>query len=192
MSGETIHERYMRLALEEAKEANRLGEIPVGAVVVRRGQVLGRGHNLRQTGHSALAHAEVLALEEACRFVGDWRLDGCDLYVTLEPCAMCAGAVLNSRISRVFYGAADPKEGAVCGMLRLFDLPYGNRPDYEEMCIRDSIIPAGTVSPYSLYSEEIATFGADEVYDQLDSQGFINLFGLPIKVKALLDEKLGK
>ena len=71
MSGETIHERYMRLALEEAKEANRLGEIPVGAVVVRRGHILGRGHNLRQTGHSALAHAEVLALEEACRFVGD-------------------------------------------------------------------------------------------------------------------------
>ena len=131
MNGETIHERYMRLALEEAKEANRLGEIPVGAVVVRRGHILGRGHNLRQTGHSALAHAEVLALGEACRFVGDWRLDGCDLYVTLEPCAMCAGAVLNSRISRVFYGAADPKEGAVCGMLRLFDLPYGNRPDYE-------------------------------------------------------------
>ena len=84
MSGETIHERYMRLALEEAKEANRLGEIPVGAVVVRRGHILGRGHNLRQTGHSALAHAEVLALEEACRFVGDWRLDGCDLYVTLD------------------------------------------------------------------------------------------------------------
>lgn len=109
MSGETIHERYMRLALEEAKEANRLGEIPVGAVVVRRGHILGRGHNLRQTGHSALAHAEVLALEEACRFVGDWRLDGCDLYVTLEPCAMCAGAVLNSRISRVFYGAGRPQ-----------------------------------------------------------------------------------
>ena len=131
MSGETMHERYMSLALEEAREAERLGEIPVGAVVVWRGEVLGRGHNLRQTRHSALAHAEVLAIEAACRRIGDWRLDGCDLYVTLEPCVMCAGAILNSRISRVFYGAADPREGAVCGMLRLFDLPYGNRPDYE-------------------------------------------------------------
>lgn len=131
MSGETMHERYMSLALEEAREAERLGEIPVGAVVVRRGEVLGRGHNLRQTRHSALAHAEVLAIEAACRRIGDWRLDGCDLYVTLEPCVMCAGAILNSRISRVFYGAADPREGAVCGMLRLFDLPYSNRPDYE-------------------------------------------------------------
>ena len=110
MSGETMHERYMRLALEEAREAERLGEIPVGAVVVWRGEVLGRGHNLRQTRHSALAHAEVLAIEAACRRIGDWRLDGCDLYVTLEPCVMCAGAILNSRISRVFYGAADPRE----------------------------------------------------------------------------------
>lgn len=131
MREETMHERYMQMALEEAEKAGRLGEIPVGAVVVRQGEVLGRGHNLRQTGHSALAHAEVLAIEEACRLTGDWRLDGCDLYVTLEPCAMCAGAVLNSRISRVFYGASDPREGAVCGMLRLFDLPYGSRPDYE-------------------------------------------------------------
>ena len=94
MREETMHERYMRMALEEAEKAGRLGEIPVGAVVVRQGEVLGRGHNLRQTGHSALAHAEVLAIEEACRLTGDWRLDGCDLYVTLEPCAMCAGAVL--------------------------------------------------------------------------------------------------
>lgn len=131
MRRETIHERYMRLALEQAKLAAQLDEIPVGAVVIRQGEVLGRGHNLRQSRHSALAHAEVLAIEEACRRCGDWRLSGCDLYVTLEPCAMCAGAIINSRISRVFYGAADPREGAVCGILRLFDLPYNVRPDYE-------------------------------------------------------------
>ena len=131
MSGETIHERYMRLAqivpttqyVTAPDHYRTHGNFPQPVCFF--------GFFQRQTGHSALAHAEVLALEEACRFVGDWRLDGCDLYVTLEPCAMCAGAVLNSRISRVFYGAADPKEGAVCGMLRLFDLPYGNRPDYE-------------------------------------------------------------
>ncbi len=131
MRRESIHERYMRLALEQAKLAAQLDEIPVGAVVIRQGEVLGRGYNLRQSRHSALAHAEVLAIEEACRRCGDWRLSGCDLYVTLEPCAMCAGAIINSRISRVFYGAADPREGAVCGILRLFDLPYGVRPDYE-------------------------------------------------------------
>ena len=131
MKQESIHERYMRLALKEAKIAAAAGEIPVGAVLVRQGEVLGRGHNLRQASHSALAHAEVLAIEEACQRCGDWRLDGCDLYVTLEPCQMCAGAVINSRISRVFYGAPDPREGAVCGVLRLFDLPYGCRPDYE-------------------------------------------------------------
>ena len=128
MNGETIHERYMRLALEEAKEANRLGEIPVGAVVVRRGHILGRGHNLRQTGHSALAHAEVLALEEACRFVGDWRLDGCSLYVTLEPCLMCAGAILNSRISQVYFGAHDLTAGACGGVLNVFLEGFGPSP----------------------------------------------------------------
>ena len=127
MSGETIHERYMRLALEEAKEANRLGEIPVGAGVVRRGHILGRGHNLRQTGHSALAHAEVLALEEACRFVGDWRLDGCDLYVTLEPCPMCAGAMINARIGKVWYGAKNPKAGCCGSVLSLFQEGFNHR-----------------------------------------------------------------
>ncbi|MDD3193779.1 MAG: nucleoside deaminase [Oscillospiraceae bacterium] len=131
MKQDTLHERYMRFALEEAEKAGRQGEIPVGAVVVRDGQLLGRGHNLREANASAVAHAEILAIEDACRRCGSWRLAGCDLYVTLEPCVMCAGAILNSRITRVFYGAPDPQEGAVCGMLRLFDLPYANRPDYE-------------------------------------------------------------
>lgn len=131
MSGENLHERYMRLALEQAKQAARLGEVPVGAVVVREGQVLGCGYNKRASDACVTAHAEILALEQACRRCGDWRLDGCDLYVTLEPCAMCAGAIVNSRIRRVFYGASDPREGAVCGIVRLFDLPYPRRPDYE-------------------------------------------------------------
>ena len=128
MSGETMHERYMSLALEEAREAERLGEIPVGAVVVRRGEVLGRGHNLRQTRHSALAHAEVLAIEAACRRIGDWRLDGCDLYVTLEPCPMCAGAILNARIPKVFYGARDSTFGACGGVTNLFMEQFPHRP----------------------------------------------------------------
>ena len=122
---------YMKEAIALAKEAREAGEVPVGCVVVWDGQVVGRGRNRREEGKNALCHSEIEAINDACRTLGGWRLWKCTLYVTLEPCAMCAGAVLNSRISRVFYGAADPKEGAVCGMLRLFDLPYGNRPDYE-------------------------------------------------------------
>ena len=126
MREETMHERYMRMALEEAEKAGRLGEIPVGAVVVRQGEVLGRGHNLRQTGHSALAHAEVLAIEEACRLTGDWRLDGCDLYVTLEPCAMCAAALVHARLAGVVYGAADRLAGAVTSCTETLDQPFFN------------------------------------------------------------------
>lgn len=126
-----LHEKWMGFALEEAKVALAQGEIPVGAVVVRKGEIVGRGHNLRESEGCATSHAEILAINEACRFLGDWRLEDCDLYVTLEPCAMCAGAIVNSRIHRVFFGAFDPKEGAVCGMVRLFDLPYPCRPDYE-------------------------------------------------------------
>lgn len=126
-----LHEKWMSEALAEAHLAAEKGEVPVGCVIVKDGDIIGRGHNLRETDRRAIAHGEVLAIENACRTLGSWRLDGCDLYVTLEPCTMCAGAILQSRISRVFYGAADPGEGAVCGIARLFDLPYKNRPDYE-------------------------------------------------------------
>ena len=107
-------ETYMTQALELARQAGALGEIPVGAVVVKDGAVIGRGFNRRETDHDATAHAEVLAIREACRTLGGWRLDGCALFVTLEPCPMCTGAILQSRLSRVVYGAADPKAGC-CG-----------------------------------------------------------------------------
>ena len=109
----TQDEHYMDLALEEAEAAAASGEVPIGAVVVdSTGTVVGRGHNLRETTDDPTAHAEILALREAGASLGDWRLEGCDLFVTLEPCAMCAGAAVNARIRRIVFGVADPKAGA--------------------------------------------------------------------------------
>jgi len=122
-------EEYMREALSLAEEAAAEGEVPVGAVVVRDGVIVGRGRNRRECGKNALAHAEVEAIDNACRTLGGWRLFGCDLYVTLEPCPMCAGAIINSRINRVFYGAADAKAGSCGSVVNLFDLPYNHRPE---------------------------------------------------------------
>jgi tRNA(adenine34) deaminase len=107
---------FMTLALDEARRAATLGEVPIGAVVARGGEVVGRGHNRREVDGDPLAHAEVLAIRQAAARVGGWRLTGCSLYVTLEPCAMCAGALVASRIDRLVYGAADPKAG-FCGTL---------------------------------------------------------------------------
>ena len=111
---------YMRLALEEAKKAALLGEIPVGAVIVKEGRVIASGYNLRETKQNALCHAEVLAIEEACGALGSWRLTDCDLYVTLEPCLMCTGAILNARLRRVYFGAYDDKMGSLAGGNTLF------------------------------------------------------------------------
>ena len=107
---------YMRLAIAEAERAGALGEVPIGAVVVRDGEVVGRGHNRREIDGDPLAHAEVLALRRATAATEGWRLVGCTLYATLEPCAMCAGALVNARVERLVYGAADPK-GGFCGTL---------------------------------------------------------------------------
>lgn len=106
----------MARAIAEAEAALRLGEVPVGAVVVREGRVIGRGFNRREADQDPLAHAELLAIAEAAREIGGWRLTGCTLFVTLEPCAMCAGALVNSRVERLVFGAADPKAG-YCGSL---------------------------------------------------------------------------
>ena len=109
-------QQWMLAALSEAAAAAKLGEVPVGAVVVRAGEIVGRAHNRRELDQDPLAHAELLALRQAAALVGSWRLGECTLYVTLEPCAMCAGALVNSRIGRLVYGAADPKAG-FCGSL---------------------------------------------------------------------------
>jgi tRNA(adenine34) deaminase len=109
-------DEFMRAALEEARKAYGKGEVPVGCVVTRAGAIIGRGHNLRETSRDPIAHAEILAIAEAAKALGQWRLEDCDLFVTLEPCPMCAGAIVNARMRRVVFGAADPKAGA-CGTL---------------------------------------------------------------------------
>lgn len=114
---------YMRLALEQARRAERAGEVPVGAVVVLDGQVLGRGRNTRQARHDILGHAEIVALRQAARVRKDWRLDGATVYVTLEPCPMCVGAMLSARVQRLVYGAVDPRAGAAGSVLNLADYP---------------------------------------------------------------------
>ena len=121
------HEEYMRLALELAREAGDDGEAPVGCVIAGPGgNVIGRGRNRREKENCALAHAELEAIAGACKALGGWRLSGCSMYVTLEPCPMCAGAVIMARIARVFYGARDELTGSCGSVINLFMEPYGH------------------------------------------------------------------
>lgn len=119
MTDEKIHEKYMQAAIKEARQAEILGEVPIGAVIVHDGQIIGRGHNMREKFQDVTYHAEMLAIMEACTTLGSWRLEDCDLYVTLEPCIMCSGAIINARIKNVYYGAKDPKAGAVDSLYHL-------------------------------------------------------------------------
>lgn len=122
---------FMCEALTLARQAAQEGEVPVGAVVVKDGNVIATGRNRREGAHNALAHAEIEALNGACAALGGWRLSGCTLYVTLEPCPMCAGAIINARVDRVVYGADDPKAGSCGSMTNLFALPYNHSPQLE-------------------------------------------------------------
>ena len=124
-------QEFMDIALELAREAAAEGEVPVGCIVVRGDEIVGRGRNRREQEKSALSHAEIEAIAEACRNLGGWRLWECTLYVTLEPCAMCAGAILSARIPRVVYGASDRKFGAVRSVCSLFDLNFNHHPQVE-------------------------------------------------------------
>ena len=124
-------QELMGLALQEAEKAAALGEVPVGAVVAKDGQPVALAHNLRESGKNATYHAELLAIQQACQVLGGWRLWQCELFVTLEPCPMCSGAIINSRIKRVVYGAADPKAGCCGSLTDLFALPFNHRPKVE-------------------------------------------------------------
>ena len=121
-------EVYMRQALELAREAAAAGEVPVGCVIVREGRIVGEGRNRREEKQATASHAEMEAIAQANETLGTWRLDECELYVTLEPCPMCAGAILNARVRRVWYGARDPAMGACGGVTNLFMEQFPNRP----------------------------------------------------------------
>ncbi len=122
---------FMRLALEQAKLSSDEGEVPVGAVIVRNGEVVSLGRNRREKEKNALCHAETEAINNACKALGGWRLWECEMFVTLEPCPMCAGAIINSRLKKVTYGARDYKNGAVESVTELFSLPFTHKPETE-------------------------------------------------------------
>lgn len=124
----SFDESMMRLAIEEAKKAGLEGEVPIGSVITQNGVVIASGRNRRETLRHALAHAEIDAINSACLALGGWRLPGCTLYVTLEPCPMCAGAIINSRIDRVVFGAFDPKAGSLGSLIDLSKVQYNHFP----------------------------------------------------------------
>ncbi len=131
-------EQLMRLAIEQAKKAAALGEVPVGAVVAKDGEPVAMAYNTRETGKNATHHAELLAIDAACKALGGWRLWQCELFVTLEPCPMCSGAIINSRIKRVVYGAADPKAAAAAPSPTCSPCPSTTAPRWKAACWRRS------------------------------------------------------
>ena len=128
---------FMQLAIEQAKLAAAELEVPVGAVIVRNGEIVFVRRNRREKGKNALAHAEIEAIDLACKKLGGWRLPGCSMFVTLEPCPMCAGAIINSRIKRVVFGAYDPKAGSCGSVNNLFSFPYNHSPEVEGGFMQD-------------------------------------------------------
>lgn len=125
-------EKYMKLALKEARKAYEKDEVPIGAIIVKDDKVIARAHNLRETSKQSVAHAEILAIQKACKKLEAWRLEECDMYVTLEPCSMCAGAIINSRIKNLYIGAMDPKSGAVGSKLNLLeDYKFNHEVNFE-------------------------------------------------------------
>lgn len=125
-------ERYMRQAIKQAMKAQEKDEVPIGCVIVKDDKIIARGYNLRQSKQQAHAHAEMIAIQKACKKLKSWRLEDCELYVTLEPCPMCAGAILQSRIKRVIYGAKDPKGGCIESCMRMYETKgFNHYPDVQ-------------------------------------------------------------
>ena len=123
-------EKYMKIAINEAKKAYKKGEVPVGAVIVKNDEIISKAYNLRETKKNSLCHAEILAINKACKKMNNFRLEDCEMYVTLEPCVMCAGAIVQARIKQVYVGALDPKYGAVCSQANIFELPSNTEVKY--------------------------------------------------------------
>lgn len=117
-----MHEKYMMEAIKEAKKALIKDEVPIGCVIVHDDKIIARGYNLRETKQQSIAHAEIIAIQKACKKIGSWRLENCTLYVTLEPCPMCSGAILQSRIDNVVFGAYDPKGGCIESCMKMYDV----------------------------------------------------------------------
>ena len=122
----TEDEKFMKEAIRQAKKAGEIGDVPIGCVIVHEGKIIARGYNKRNKNKTVLAHAELLAMSKACKKIGDWRLEGCTMYITLEPCQMCAGAIVQARIPRVVIGSMNPKAGCGCSILNLLEMQEFN------------------------------------------------------------------
>ena len=133
-----MHEKFMKLAIKEALKAQNKDEVPIGAIIVKDGKVIARGHNLRESKQIASAHAEMIATDKACKKLGTWRLEGCTLYVTLEPCPMCTGATILSRLDKVVYGANDPKGGCIESCIKMYEQKgFNHYPQYESGILKE-------------------------------------------------------
>lgn len=133
-----MHEKFMKLAIKEALKAQDKDEVPIGAIIVKEGKVIARGHNLRESKQVASAHAEMIAIDKACKKLGTWRLEGCTLYVTLEPCPMCTGATILSRLDKVVYGANDPKGGCIESCIKMYEQKgFNHYPQYESGILKE-------------------------------------------------------
>ena len=141
-------EKFMRIALKQAKRAEDEDEVPVGAVIVKDGEVIARAFNRKEKRTCSNYHSEIVAIEKACKNIGDWRLNECDIFVTLEPCAMCAGALINARIGNIYFGAYDPKAGC-CGTL--YNLPTDNRFNHRPKVVEGGILQERCASVLSQY-----------------------------------------
>ena len=131
------HNKFMKLALKEAKKALLKNEVPIGAVIVKDNKVIARAHNLREKNNLTTSHAEILAIQKANKKLKSWRLDSCTLYVTIEPCPMCAGAIIQSRIKEVVYGASDLKAGSHSSIINLFELPFNHKVEVKSGILKD-------------------------------------------------------
>lgn len=125
-------EKYMKLAIKEAKKAKNKEEVPIGAIIVKNGEVIARGHNLRESKKNSLKHAEIVAIDRACKKLANFRLEDCELYVTVEPCLMCSGAIVQSRIKKVYFGTRDEKYGAVTSVVKAFEIKSNHKVEFEE------------------------------------------------------------
>ncbi len=130
-----MDKKFMKRAIELANKAFKLGEVPVGAVIVKNGEIIGEGYNMREQKQNALSHAEIEAINSACKKLGSWRLDDCEMYVTLEPCPMCTGAIINARIKTVIFGAFDSSMGCMDSVINLCDYPFNHKVEiYAGIC----------------------------------------------------------
>lgn len=147
----SVEEKYMKEALKQAKKAYALGEVPIGCVIVHEGKIIGRGYNRRNTDKNTLAHAEITAINKASKVIGDWRLEECTLYVTLEPCQMCAGAIVQARIPEVVMGCMNPKAGCAGSILNILEMPQFNH----QVKVTRGILEADCSQMLKIFFEEL-------------------------------------